>query len=101
MEEGQASGWLEVDLKTPETFNVVSLVEPVGTSNDYPESRIRSYRFQHWDGARWITLAGGETPASTTILRVPRVSSQKVRILLESNKEMPHVAEIGVYNEPL
>lgn len=101
LEEGQTSGWLEVDLKRQETFNVVSLVEPVGASNDYPESRIRSYRFQRWDGARWITLTGGETPAPTTILRIPRVSSQKVRLLLGSSKEMPHIAEIGAYNEPV
>jgi alpha-L-fucosidase len=100
-EEGQASCWLEVDLKKQETFNVVSLVEPVGAWNDYPESRIRSYRFQRWDGTGWITLIAGETPAPTTIHRIPRGSSQKVRILLESGKEMPHIAEIGIYNEPV
>ena len=66
LDEGQASGWLEVDLRKQESFNVVSLVEPVGRWDDYPQSRIRSYRFQHWNGARWITLTGGETPAPTT-----------------------------------
>jgi alpha-L-fucosidase len=100
-EEGQASGWLEVDLKRQETFNVVSLVEAVGRSNDYPATRIRSYRFQHWEEGRWITLTSGETPAQTTILRIPRVSSQKIRLLLETNKESPHIAEIGIYNEPV
>ena len=100
LDEAQSSGWLEVDLRKQESFNVVSLVEPVGRGDDYPQSRIRSYRFQHWDGARWITLAGGETPAPTMIHRIPRVSSQRVRLLLESSKEMPHIAEIGVYDEP-
>jgi alpha-L-fucosidase len=100
LDEGQTSGWLEVDLRKQESFNVVSLVEPVGRWDDYPQSRIRSYRFQHWNGANWITLTGGETAAPTTILRIPRVSSQKVRLLLESSKEMPHIAEIGLYDEP-
>jgi alpha-L-fucosidase len=100
LDEGQTSGWLEVDLGKQESFNVISLVEPVGRSDEYPQSRIRSYRFQHWNGANWITLTGGETPAPTTILRIPRVSSQKVRLLLESSKEMPHIAEIGLYDEP-
>jgi len=100
LDEGETSGWLEVDLRKQESFNVVSLVEPVGRWDDYPQSRIRSYRFQHWNGANWITLTGGETPAPTTILRIPRVSSQKVRLLLESSKEMPHIAEIGLYDEP-
>ena len=100
LDEGQTSGWLELDLRKQESFNVVSLVEPVGGWDDYPQSRIRSYRFQAWNDARWFTLTGGETPAPTTILRVPRVSSQRVRLLLEGSKQMPHIAEIGVYDEP-
>jgi len=98
--EGQTSGWLEVDLGKQETFNVVSLVEPVGRWDDYTQSRIRSYRFEHWNGERWITLKAGETPAPTTIHRIPPVSSQRVRLLLESSREMPHISEIGVYDEP-
>src|ERR1700756_5094713 len=101
LDTGKASGWLEVDLRKQESFNVVSLVEPVGRRNDYPQSRIRSYRFQRWTSAGWITLTGGETPEPTTIHRIPRVSSQRVRLLLESSKEMPHIAEIGVYDEPV
>jgi alpha-L-fucosidase len=100
MDEGQTSGWLEVDLGKRESFNVVSLVEPVGKWSNYAQSRIRSYRFQHWDGSGWITLTRGETPAPTMIHRIPRVSSAKVRLLLESSQNMPHIAEIGVYNEP-
>lgn len=101
MDEGQTSGWLELDLGKQESFNVVSLVEPVGRWNDYRQSRIRSFRFERWDGARWVAVTEGGTPAPTTILRIPRVSSQRVRLLLESSKEMPHVAEIGLYDEPL
>jgi alpha-L-fucosidase len=99
-DEGQTSGWLEVDLRKQESFNVVSLVEPVGRSDDYSQSRIRSYRFEHWDGENWVTLAEGKTPAPTTIHRIPRISSQKVRLQFESSKESPHIAEIGVYDEP-
>jgi len=100
LDEGQTSGWLEVDLRRQESFNVVLLVEPVGRWDNYPQSRIRSYRFQHWNGENWVTLAGGETPAPTTIHRIPRVSSQRARLLLESSKNEPHIAEIGVYDEP-
>jgi alpha-L-fucosidase len=100
MNEGQTSGWLEVDLGKQASFNVVSLVEPAGRWNDYQQSRIRIYRFERWDGARWVAIAEGKTPAPTTILRVARVSSQRVRLQLESSKEIPHVAEIGLYDEP-
>ena len=100
LDEGRSSGWLEVDLGKKETFNVVSFVEPVGRWEDYKQSRIRSYRFEHWDGERWATLAAGEIPAATTIHRISRVASQKIRLQLESSAETPHIAEIGVYDEP-
>jgi len=100
LEKGQTSGWLEVDLQKQESFNVVSLVEPVGKGDDYSESRIRSYRFECWKGGNWIALANGGKPTPTTIHRIPRVSSQRVRLLLESSDQMPHIAEIGVYDEP-
>jgi alpha-L-fucosidase len=99
-EEGHTSGWLEVDLQKQESFNVVSLVEPVGKGDDYSESRIQSYRFECWNGVNWAMLANGEKPTPTTIHRIARVSSQRVRLLLESSNQMPHIAEIGVYDEP-
>ena len=99
-EEGQDSGWLEVDLGKQESFNVVSFVEPLGRSDDYAQSRIRSYRFEHWNGGRWVDIAGGETPNPTTILRIPRVSAQRVRLQFQCGNAMPHIAELGVYDEP-
>jgi alpha-L-fucosidase len=101
MDDGQTTGWLEVDLGKQESFNVVSLVEPVGRSDDYQQSRIRSFRFERWDGARWVAMTEGGRPAPTTILRIERVLSQRVRLVLESSKERPHVAEIGLYDEAL
>lgn len=100
MDEGQTSGWLEVDLKKQESFNTVSFVEPVSQWDDYPESHIRNYRFEYLKGEHWIRLTGGDIPAQTTIHRVPRVSAQKVRLLIEASQQMPHIAEIGVYDEP-
>ena len=100
LDEAQTSGWLEVDLKKQESFNTVSLVEPVGQWGDYSASRIRNYLFEYWNGENWIRLTGGETPMRTTIHRIPRVSSQKVRLLFDSSQRMPHIAEIGVYDEP-
>jgi alpha-L-fucosidase len=100
LDEAQTSGWLEVDLKKQETFNTVSLVEPVAMLDNYPESRIRNYRFEYWNGENWIRLTSAETPTQTAICRVPRVSAQKVRLLIECSQRMPHIAEIGVYDEP-
>ncbi len=99
LDEGLTSGWLEVDLMKEHSFNVVSLVEPVGRGDDYKMSRIKSYRFQRWDGANWVTLMEGGLP-TTTIHRIPRVTARRVRLAFESSHDKPHIADIGVYDEP-
>ena len=45
LDEGQTSGWLELDLRKRESFNVVSPVEPVGQLENYSQSYIKSYYF--------------------------------------------------------
>lgn len=99
-DEGLTSGWLEVDLKKQQSFNVVSLVEPVGGSEYYQQSRIKNYRFERWDGAKWVTLAEGGVPTPTTIHRIPRVAAQRVRLTFECSHDSPHIADIGIYDEP-
>jgi alpha-L-fucosidase len=100
LDKGLTAGWLEVDLRKELSFNVVSFLEPVGRGDDYPLSRIKSYRFQRWDGGNWITLAEGQSPTPTTIQRIPRVTGRRVRLSFESSHDMPHIADIGVYDEP-
>jgi hypothetical protein len=46
-------------------------------------------------------MAAGNSPSSVNIHRIPRASAQRVRLLLEANREMPHISEIGLYNEAL
>ena len=99
-DEGLTSGWLEVELGSRRSFNVVSLVEPVGRSTDYPESRIKSFRLEAWEGAKWITLVEGGVPAPVLIRKVTRVTASRVRLSFECSKDSPHISEIGVYDEP-
>jgi alpha-L-fucosidase len=100
LDEGLTSGWLEVDLMKEQRFNVVSFVEPVGRWDDYSTSRIGSYRLQRWDGAHWVTLVDGGIPEPTTIHRIPRLTARRVRLAFESSHDSPHIADIGIYNEP-
>jgi alpha-L-fucosidase len=100
LDEGLRSGWLEVDLLREQSFNVVSFVEPVGRFDDYATSRIAGYRFERWDGARWVTVVEGSVPVPTTVLRVPRVTARRVRLAFECSHDTPHIADIGVYDEP-
>ena len=100
LDEGLTSGWLQVDLKGQQSFNVVSLVEPVGQWDDYKESRIKSYKFQRWNGRDWTTVAEGGIPTPVAMQRIPRVTASRLRLLIEANQDSPHIAEIGVYDQP-
>jgi alpha-L-fucosidase len=99
--EGQRNGWIEIAFERETFFNTLVLVEPVGRWKDYAESRIATYRFQRWSGGGWVDMAVGATPARVQIHQVPRISAQRIRLLIEARHDTPHVAEIGVYEEPV
>ncbi len=99
--EGKQSGWIEVTFDRERSFNTLVLVEPVGRSNDYAESRIASYRFECWAGGNWVEMAAGGAPTRVQIHQVSRVRSQRVRLALTARRDTPHVTEIGVYDEPI
>ncbi len=98
--EGRTTGWLEIELDSSKEFNTLVLVEPVGLSQEYKESRIKSYKFQRWSHGEWLDIAAGNSPSRVQIHRIPRISAQRVRLLLDGNRDMAHIAEIGLYNEP-
>jgi len=100
LDDGLTAGWLEIDLGKSQSFNVLSLVEPVGRWKEYGESRIKSYKFERWDGVKWVTLVEGGVPAAVTIQRVSRTSALRVRLSFESSREGLHIADMGVYDEP-
>jgi len=83
-----------------QSISVVSLVEPVGRWNDYQQSRIKRYRFECLQGDKWVTMVQGETPVPAAIQRIPRVTTQRIRLSFESSSDTPHIAEIGAYDEP-
>lgn len=100
LDEGLTSGWIEVDLETQQSFNVLSFFEPVGHWEDYPHSRIGKYRFEAWNGTSWTPMVQGESPSPVTIHRIARTTAQTVRMVFDASEDTPHIADIGIYNEP-
>jgi len=92
------SGWLEITFKKPTEFNLLTLVEPVGRWDDYKKSRIKSYRFQKWDGNEWVEIASGGTPSRVQMHAIAKTKATKVRLEIEGDGF--HIADFGVYNEP-
>lgn len=98
--EGATSGWIEIAFPHDTPFNTIALVEPVGRWPDYAESRIAGYRFQRWSGGEWIDIVAGGVPARVQLHRFERTSTQRLRLLIDARRDTPHLAEIGVYDEP-
>jgi alpha-L-fucosidase len=99
-EYGHKDGWLEVALETGRALNTLIFVEPVGRWNDYKESRIQAYAWQRWNGQDWVDIVRGGTPSRVQIHTIPRLKTDRVRLVLEGRQEMPHIAELGLYDEP-
>ena len=100
-DDGQTSGWLEIDFHRPTDFNTVTVVEP-RFSDDYgTESRIATYRLQRWQNGVWVEILSGHTPSKNQIHQFPRIQAERVRLLLDGGAKTPGIAEFGIYNEPL
>lgn len=99
-EYGESNGWLEIDLKQETYFNTLAIVEPVGRWNDYKSSRIKSYRFLIEDGGSWREIHQGATPHRAEMIAISGITTRKLRLEIEGNRDMPHIAELGIYNEP-
>ena len=98
--EDRKEGWIEVELPKGTEFNTFVLVEPVGHFGDYKTSRIKAYRVSRWERDRWVEVAAGGTPRSVQVHTFPLVQSDRIRVTFEASADTPHIAEIGVYNEP-
>jgi alpha-L-fucosidase len=98
--EDMREGWVEVELPRGTSFNTLTLVEPVGRWRDYPSSRIKAYKFLRWEKTGWVEIVGGGMPNSVQVHKVPRMKSDRIRLVIEADADTPHICDIGVYDEP-
>lgn len=79
MDNGQGSGWLEVDLGKPMTISLIVIQE-----RSYPQATRFAVEAQQTDGS-WKTLASGTTIADFKEINIEPAMAQKFRLrILES-----------------
>lgn len=99
--DSSGSGWLEVEIGK-HSFTTAVFIEPVSNDGWYGrESRIKKYRWERWDGAKWVEIVSGGTPRHVQIDQFPRVTASKVRLSFEGDRDSVAIAEIGLYDEPV
>jgi alpha-L-fucosidase len=96
---GQTSGWIEIDLRKPTSFNTIAVLEPTYLGDYGTESRIASYRVEAWSGGQWNEALAGESP-TMMVYRVNQTSAERVRLSVRGRGKPLGIAEFGLYAEP-
>jgi alpha-L-fucosidase len=84
-----------VELKRPTTFNVVNLREylPLG-------QRVDAFGLDQWVDGKWVEFASGSSIGNRRLVRVPAVTTDKVRLRVTQAAVAPALSEFGLYLEP-
>lgn len=82
--------WWEVDLGGEKTFNTVVLTEE--------RPNIKEYRLEYFQGGKWQPILTGEITGRVKMHRFANVKGSKVRVWPTSYRDLPSIAELGVYN---
>jgi alpha-L-fucosidase len=98
-DEGQASGWIEIDLGKAIAFNTVTVVEPVYLDGYGAESRIASYRVEAWYEGKWNDIFGTDV-TETKVHQLHQVVAERIRLNLTGKGKTLGIAEFGIYAEP-
>ena len=86
---------LVLDLPGPRTFGVVRLREylPLG-------QRVDAFALDRWAAGRWVEFATGTSIGSCRLVRVPPVTSDRVRLRITRAAACPAIAEVALFAEP-
>jgi alpha-L-fucosidase len=83
------SGWLEVDLGKPMTFDRVLILES-------PWHRVRKFQLQYRDGENWVTFHEG-TKLGDFRLSFKPITAQRVRLNILDSTNVPTLWEFELF----
>jgi hypothetical protein len=91
-DDGQAAGWLEVDLGGPVEFNVVMIQEAIALGQ-----RVEAWQLEVWREGAWQVVARGTTIGHKRLERFEPVTAQRARLMIGRAKSCPLVSSLGLY----
>ncbi|SIN99276.1 alpha-L-fucosidase [Algoriphagus halophilus] len=93
--DGQKSGSLEIDFGKPTVFNRLLIQEYVVLGQ-----RIKAFSLEKEVNGNWEKVTEATTVGHKRILRFPDTEAQKIRVNFLDSKDVPVIAEVGVYHAP-
>lgn len=85
---------IEFDLQGTKTFDVFLLQEEISIGQS-----VEKFELDYWDGNNWKKSTEGTTVGYKRLLRVNPVTTDKVRLKIESSRLNPTLAEFGLYKQ--
>ncbi len=83
---------IEIDLGSEIYFDRVMLQEPIRFGQ-----RIAAFTIEAHSGGVWTRLASGTTIGYKRLLRIPGVSADRVRIVIERANNAPALSRVGLF----
>jgi alpha-L-fucosidase len=88
------SGTISFKFTTPQSFDVIALQENIRIGQ-----RIEKFILEYKDGASWKTATEGTTVGYKRLIKFPAVTTDEVRLRIESSRLNPTIAEFGLYTQ--
>jgi alpha-L-fucosidase len=89
---GTTSGWLEVELPAPATFDTLRLEEAIELGQ-----HIANHRVDVWREGRWHTAAWGTTIGNARLHQCAPTTASRIRVVVEHAYDAPALLRIAAY----
>lgn len=93
--DDQTTAWFEIDLGAAKAINRISVQEYIALGQ-----RVERFSVEAWVNGQWESVAKATTIGYKRILRFPTVTTDKVRVNIESSLACPVLNKVSLYLAP-
>ena len=90
---GQTTARLEIDLGGPQSFDLISLQEPIALGE-----RTTTYHVDAQTNGVWKTIATGTAIGERKLFRMSAVTADRVALVITGARGAPAISELGFYD---
>jgi alpha-L-fucosidase len=90
---GQTTARLEIDLRAPRSFDLISVQEPIALGE-----RATAHHVEAGANGVWTTIAAGAAIGERKLHRMSPVTADRVALVITAARGAPAVAGLGVYD---
>ena len=95
-DDGITTGWVEIDLGAPHTFNIICLQEQIRLGQ-----RVVKHSIQILEGTTWRTIVSGTTIGHKRLHGIAPATAQRVRLSIDESLACPTILRVSLYHSDL